>query len=547
MQTLRQSGILAVFFAVAMSVVSIDRVPATISAAPQMHAAAMKRAHRPVPVKQILAAWHVGQSTALRLPLQAAKRGNQAAPARSWWTRANSSLTVQAFDLHGPIGDLKPRQGVVIDAIWTQPDKRAAAGSSSPVWRVNSPDAKVTSAQFALQTPSIGPLPRRSAISPWFHFTASKPGVYVVQASWDGTWSVPLVITVGASQLPSMPSIPSIPAQDAGVAPVAASALALDQTDTGLLWAANAAHPGLMRQMWVGQPVDGWLPLVGQVPRAWVRPGWAHAVSITLFNLVNGTNINYLLPIDSAGRFSGIVAIPYRGRVMLEVGPATDTASAAAVLSASRAQYGETWGGVIQSARTVTVNPELAAVASVDYQLPGFHGAVAEAARLWYNSPDPETGAVAISNWVATHIAYNYVEDRRITGTVDRWPVGATVGETWQAHSGVCENYAQVLTAMLRGLGIPAILQDGEVSSGWVSVWTTLKVETLHEDKQNHAWVVVKGVAQKPIVTDPTWDGGSPPRLSEAYFLTNNFTTATRLFLATHHPAGAEVSGSILP
>lgn len=53
MQTLRQSGILAVLFAVAMSVVSIDRVPATISAAPQMHAAAMKRAQRPVPVPKI--------------------------------------------------------------------------------------------------------------------------------------------------------------------------------------------------------------------------------------------------------------------------------------------------------------------------------------------------------------------------------------------------------------------------------------------------------------------------------------------------------------
>ena len=105
----------------------------------------------------------------------------------------------------------------------------------------------------------------------------------------------------------------------------------------------------------------------------------------------------------------------------------------------------------------------------------------------------------------------------------------------------------QVLTAMLRGLGIRAILEDGVASTHWVSSWTFWKVDTLQVDHQNHAWVDVEGIAPGPVATDPTWDGGSPRWLFLARVLVNDYTTTTHLFAATHHPTGPDVGGAVLP
>jgi transglutaminase-like putative cysteine protease len=263
--------------------------------------------------------------------------------------------------------------------------------------------------------------------------------------------------------------------------------------------------------------------------------------------LTTGTTVTYLLPVTRAGALSGIVASPYRGRVMVQLSPSNDTALARDVPSANSATETATWGATVTVNAAVPVRPALAALASVDYQMAGFRGAVEQAARLWYNAPDPETGAIAISNWVATHIAYNYQEDRQISGSHDRWYIGATVDQTWSTRSGVCENYAQVLAAMLRSLGIRCILEDGQASTGYVSSWTLQLVYTLRTTGKNHAWVEVEGVSPHAVATDPTWNGGSPPTLSAARVLTSSYTTDTQLFKKTHHPAGIEMSGAVFP
>lgn len=504
-------------------------------------------ANQALPTAQILKAWHVGPLAAVTPAAQAKRLVNRALPARTWWADASPALTLQSVALNGTIAHLQTWQQLAIDAIWTNPNPAARSGNSEPVWHVDSPDVLLTPGGF--QSLSLAAtLPKNVAKSQWILFQASKPGVYVVQARWNHTNSVPLVITVGESRLPKMAPLPSLPPQDSGVATVAESQLTLDRPDTELMHQANAGRPGLMRHIWVGRPVRGWLPLAGQVPARWLKPGWDRSVTITLTSQTSGDTTTYLLPVNAEGAFSGIVASPYHGPVMLIVGPGNYTATASAVYSASAANAAANWGGIIEVPQAATINPQLTALASVDYELPGFRRALEQAATLWYNAPDPESGTMAISNWVATHIAYNYQEDRQISGAVDRWPVGATVDETWQTKSGVCENYAQVLVAMLRALGVPAVVEDGAATTKGIASWTFLAVETLQvEAEQQHAWVTVNGIAAKPVVTDPTWDGGSPPSLADANVLVNDFTTSTRLFSSTHHATGPELSGAIFP
>lgn len=528
------------------TVATWKRPPRSGQASPRTMAAIHGAAH-PRAAASILKSWHVGSQPPIGLPDQSRHLLNRAASAAVWWADASPALTLQALDRRGPIGGVRPRQSLMFNAVWTQSQTAVRQGASQPVWFVDSADASVTSTGNEYSVQAGSSLPPGTTISRWVTFRASRPGVYVIQARWAGVDSVPLVITVGASALPPMPKIPTMPPQVAGVEPLAPSVLALDRTDRAAIAAGDAARPKLMRQMWIGTPVDGWIPIAGQVPDRWLVPGWSRSVTLTLFNSLNGNSITYLLPVNAAGNFSGIVASPYSGRVLLQVGPSNDTATAAAVPGAAQAALSATWGTTVDCHRAVSLKPELTALASVDYQLPRFQGAVREAAALWYNAPDPESGAIAISNWVATHIAYNYQEDKQLTGSAAHWPIGATVSETWNARSGVCENYAQVLTAMLRALGVRSILEDGQASAGWVSSWTVELVYRLRTTGSNHAWVDIEGLGPKMVATDPTWNGGSPASLSGARILVSSYTTRTFLFAASHHPAGEEVSGAIFP
>ncbi len=48
--------------------------------------------------------------------------------------------------------------------------------------------------------------------------------------------------------------------------------------------------------------------------------------------------------------------------------------------------------------------------------------------------------------------------------------------------------------------------------------------------------VAIEGLSASPLLTDPTWNGGGPPTVHEADYLTNDYTTNTVLMgdLTTH-------------
>ena len=143
----------------------------------------------------LLARWGIGSNTATTGAPQAAILPNQATSAAGWWADASPSLTVQALNNNGTMDDLAPNQSIILDAVWTNPDASAATGLSQPIWTVDSPDAAVTNpvGSYSYEDMPV-PAPDGTVLSQGMAFSASQPGVYVIQANWDGTASVPLVI-----------------------------------------------------------------------------------------------------------------------------------------------------------------------------------------------------------------------------------------------------------------------------------------------------------------------------------------------------------------
>ncbi len=378
-------------------------------------------------------------------------------------------------------------------------------------------------------------------------FVASSPGIYVIRAEWDGTDSVPLVLIVGARSLPAGPTAASMPPQITGVEALSASAVKADTTDAAAMQLAQQWNSGVLPASWVGTPVQGWIPVAGQVPSSWINAAWSQSVTVLLTdaNNPNSTWTAYTLPISASGDFSGILASPYTGTVQIEISPSNYTMSASAVSSADAALNFTSWYTQVQVNQAASTAAHLAATADVNYTAPSFAGAIQEAETLWYNAPDPVSGAIAISNWVATHIAYNYTEYSAMD--TNAWNIGATAGQTYAAQTGVCENYAQVLTAMYRALGIPSVVEGGVASNSWVSSWTSAEVSQLFNAGDGHAWVVIDGLTSSPLITDPTWNGGSPQTLASANYLSSAYTTDTTLFSGSHYDQGPETGGLVYP
>ena len=493
----------------------------------------------------LLSSWGIGDPTSVSVLSQSSNLSNQASSAAGWWSNANPALTIQAYDSSSTMPQLEPNQEVVLQAAWTSPDEAASNGTSQPTWAVDSPDASVTQSNYTWNA-LPNPAPPETVASNVMSFTASEPGVYVIQAQWDGTDSVPLVITVGESQL-ATPNVGTMPPQIAGVATVNTAALQVDPTDSAAVQSGNQSNPGILPNIWIGMPVHGWIPLSGQIPATWINPAWSQTVTVVLTNANNSNSVNYLLPIDANGNFSGVVASPFKGHVQVEIEPSSYTATDANVPVANQAQNDSLWNTYLDVNQSVSLPAHLAALANVDYLRPNFASAIDQAATLWYNSPDPVSGAIAISNWVATNIAYNYNEDTQITSNPDTWQVGATASQTWQAQSGVCENYSQVLVAMDRALGIPADIEYGVASSSWITNWTPSLVSQLNNDGWAHAWVAIYGLTPQPLMTDPTWNGGSPSSVSQANYLCSQYTTSTTLYQGSHDASGPDTQGLIMP
>ncbi len=458
---------------------------------------------------------------------------NQAAPVSQWWSAANPSLMLTAMmaNSHNMVS-LQPGQVLTLEAVWTSPDAAAASGSTQPNWEINSPDATISATPYA-SAELMSPTPPQTVSSSPEGFVASVPGVYVVRAQWDGTESMPLVITVGLNKLSSSPaSALSMPPPVAGVVARPYKAVHADATDPAAMmqsreWNTNANLP----TVWVGKPVLGWIPITGHVPASWKHPGWSRTVTVIIspYQSKATTYKSYVLPLSPNGSFSGIVASPWKGLLQVTLQASNYTAKAGAVASASQSTLA-TWNTLIQVNRATVLPTHLSSSAALDYSDPRFSAALRIAAKLWYNAPDPITGALAISNWVGDDMAYNFTEFEDSS-----WTVGATASQSFAAHLGVCQNFAQVLAGVYRGLGIPAVVEEGVISYSWVAQWTPKLVAHQAAIGLSHAWVIAYGLSAQPLVTDPTWDGTGASSLAQANFQTNAFSTDTTVFEGSHY------------
>ena len=74
--------------------------------------------------------------------------------------------------------------------------------------------------------------------------------------------------------------------------------------------------------------------------------------------------------------------------------------------------------------------------------------------------------------WVASHIAYDHEKAARLAGGRGYVP---DPDQTYRDRMGVCFDYASLMVAMLRSVGIPAKLVVGYVDDGlehaWVVAW----------------------------------------------------------------------------
>ncbi len=475
-----------------------------------------------LPTSTLLSNWGINPTGQVAIPAQGTSGTMSAA---SWWASADPNFSISAYipNANGstPFTTLGVNQSVVLDASWATPDATATAGTTSPTWAVNSPNASIHTSynSYVYASPS-SPL---QVNSDPVDFSASQPGEYVVQATWDGMKSLPLEITVGLSSLAS--STTQVNPAWSGTTTLPATVLEKDPAEIGAT--SYYSNTVKMPDIWIGKPVEGWIPLAGTVPSSWLVPGLSPTVTVILSG--NNQSKSYSLPLSATGAFSGVVACPFTGSVQLELSASHFTLDPQSADQAVNANP-DGWYANVNVTTAATLPPHLQASAVMTENDPALADAMNTAFTLWNNAPDPMTGVMAISNWVAERTIYDQIKYSGSPTLAETW---ATATQVYQSGTGVCQDYADLLTTLYRGLGLPAQVRSGYVSNSWDSL---LSSETV---TANHSWVWVwpNGVSSSSVEVDPTWSNGSEP-VNDMLF--NTFNLDSAWYVGTHKDLGIE-------
>lgn len=432
------------------------------------------------------------------------------------WADANKGLVITATLKGGsrPFLSLAPGQAVTLVATWNSPDPTAANGGSQPTWTVSSPNASITPRSSGSYYYPGESSPQAINSQP-YQFTAQQAGEYVIQAQWDGVQSVPLVITVGLSQLTQASD--TVDPAVAGVASLPQTEIATDSPDHSAI---SQGYGKTIGKLFIGTPLDGWIPVSGVVLQGWTNPSWSQTVTISLYDSTGTKAKDYVLPLAADGSFSGIVASPFTEMVSLVISPSDYTLNLAAPLIQSSSL---SWQTEVYVPNAAVLPQNLQASSVIDYNSANRSQALDVAKTLWQNAPDPLSGLAAVSNWVSDLVIYDYPQS---TAAVAPW---ATAGEVYQQRTGVGQDYSDLLAAVYRGIGVPAQVYQGYVSGTWMTSWSGTY-------KPNHAWVVAKYDGTS-FTVDPTWNTHDT---SSNYMLTSAFTTETSWFDDTHYSEGPE-------
>jgi hypothetical protein len=399
------------------------------------------------------------------------KLQNQAADDSAFWSRASENLYIMAStDTNFSQTATKPMQGVEpSDPVHLMAYSDTLGIDTEPVWYVNSEAATVTNDSPGDWT--YGSYEARSAT-----FTASKPGIYTVQFSLNGTYSVPLVLIVGMNSLGGA----SIPVQ--------AASSGIQSLPSGL----PAVLPETIGNItfYPYRPVSGWLPVSGHVT------GTASTMVVDLENEA-GNEWTYVLPVQN-GVFKGEVRVPFQGNVQVSLVPDFWN-----VLNQSNGSWSTdtTYSETVTAAAPSELEKALLSSAMMDWNMSSEFNTTASI--LADNSPSRTTAIAAISNYVSEKVVYDFAD---YNANKFVWKNST---DTWQNPLGVCEDISELTASMLKSIGIPAETLAGTAPQG--------------STPDNHEWLRAYN-GSNWIVTDPTWNGSGGNVNSS---LLNEFMTNT--------------------
>ncbi|WP_241713724.1 transglutaminase domain-containing protein [Sulfoacidibacillus ferrooxidans] len=377
-------------------------------------------------------------------------------------------------------------------------------------WFVNSPDATVNTADNGY-TWGSGGSPSYQIVEG--NFIASKPGIYTVQAESNGVYSIPLVITVGMSDLQSTPFANT--GSTTGIEPLP-SDLPNDvaqETNNQVTYTPY-------------QPIGGWVPISGSTSLSISK------ITVILQGADSSQSWGYELPVVN-GQFSGMVRSPYNGSVMVTLFPKFFTTLTTTTDENQDYSYPS-------SSYTVTINApipdqtklNLYASAQMNYNMSPIFAQTAD--QLLENSTSLPSAIEAISNLTSESIVYNHSADQFNAQGLDPtyvWQDGLTALTT---HSGVCEDYSNVAAAFLRSIGIQAQTVDGYANGNWTSL-----LQSDSNPADAHQWDEAM-IGNQGLIFDPTWDvvnNGSP-----VWSIFNEFFTNTPMLQETHLPTPGETN-----
>ncbi|QRF24358.1 transglutaminase domain-containing protein [Alicyclobacillus sp. TC] len=416
---------------------------------------------------------------------------NQAQSDSMYWSRASNDFYIQASSVpyteSGTQTLLNIQPGESLYLMAYTGDKNL----TSVRWLVNSPDAAIVpDSPDELWT--YGSKTVQMAV-----FTASEPGIYTVQASSEGQYSVPLVLIVGLQQLTGRISPES--SQWTGVQPFSA-------TDAGSALATGETGD---IQYVEYNPIANtdWIPVQGTV-----MGNESHVVVQLSSN--SGQGIwNYLLPVqnhefsaDIRSPFTGSINISYISQFYRQLNTSGDyTWQGGYTLSVNGPPTSESRKALLYSAfMDGNVNPDASKIAS----------------QIFANSPSPETAAAAIANYASESMSYDW-------SMVDGGKyLFEDVASAYSLRSGVCEEIAELAATMMKSVGIPAETVIGKAP--------------VNSAEDNHEWLQAD-VGGRWVVMDPTWDS---PNQGPNTLLSNEYMTET-VSLETSHLPDNRLVGSI--
>ena len=348
---------------------------------------------------------------------------------------------------------------------------------SNPRWFVNSPDA------------TISPGPQNEIITMGSNrvgtgvFTATKPGIYTIQAQSGLVYSEPLVLIVGADQLSENHSL-AVASQVNGVTGL----------PSNLPVVATGSDGEVSYKKY--QAINGWLPVSGTVS----------GVNSIVVLLTNGSDEwTYRVPVVN-GQFAGMVRIPFTGSdISVSFIPNFDHT----LMTRGNISYTEDY---LVSNNVPMTRKEKALLASAEMDMNMSSEFAAEASILMDNAPSLRTGIAAINNYAGEKIVYDW-PDYNAGKAV--WYDALT---EWTHPLGVCQQIAEMAATMLKSIGIPTETILGAAPQGNVA---------------NHEWLQAYNGSTWELL-DPTWDTPNLGQDMTKDILTNEYNDNSPDFQSSH-------------